>query len=202
MNTLQNLKTAISMALLTTFITGCGGGGGGDSAPSNTTGQTTTQQATPADTTSQTQTTSDSAATSDSNSDAAMPELNYEPEAELLQTTATDSTDLYVEPDFKFRTSDDISLELDGQDVFGESLAGRAIKVYSFSMEVPSVEDELMGNKQLIATLRFNAAGQLQHTLTVPQTTQTMLIRVDGMLETNQVLFKLDSSTSVTHTFN
>ncbi|KZN34850.1 hypothetical protein N480_19855 [Pseudoalteromonas luteoviolacea S2607] len=201
MNTLQNLKTAISMALLTTFITGCGGGGGGDSAPSNTTSQTT-QQATPADTTSQTQTTSESSAAEDANTDAAMPELSYEPEAALLQTAASASTELYVEPDFKFRTSDDISLELDGQDVFGESLAGRAIKVYSFSMEVPSVEDELMGNKQLIATLRFNSAGQLQHTLTVPQTTQTMLIRVDGMLETNQVLFKLDSSTSVTHTFN
>ncbi|KZN49517.1 hypothetical protein N474_04445 [Pseudoalteromonas luteoviolacea CPMOR-2] len=201
MNTLQNLKSAISMALFAGIITGCGGGGGDSSSPSNTS-QTNTQQTQTTSATSQTQTSSETSSTSESSSEGAMPPLSYEPQEELLQSAATASTELYVEPDFKFRTSDDVSLELNGQDVFGESLAGRAIKIYSFSVDVPSVEDEVMGQKQLIATLRFNAAGQLQHTLTVPQTAQTMLIRVDGMLETNQVLFKLDSDEAITHTFN
>ncbi|MCF2856560.1 hypothetical protein L1286_03700 [Pseudoalteromonas sp. SMS1] len=201
MNTLYNLKSALSMALFASVLTGCGGGGG-DSATPSTTSQSNSQQTQTTSATSQTQTTSEASSSNESNTEEAMPPLSYEPQEELLQTTASASTELYVEPDFTFRTSDDVALELSGQDVFGESLAGRAIKIYSFSMDVPSVEDELMGQKQLIATLRFNSAGQLQHTLTVPQTAQTMLIRVDGMLETNQVLFKLDSDEVITHTFN
>ncbi|AOT09446.1 hypothetical protein [Pseudoalteromonas luteoviolacea] len=197
MKTVTNLTTMFSITLLATLMTGCGGGGGGSesSSPAPTVTQTTTQ---PAATTSAV--TSEPQQTEPVQEPTATME-DFMPQSELKESAATDSTDLYVMPDFKFRTSDEVTMEFSGENVFGESLAGRTIKIYSFDVEVPSVEDELMGNKELVATLRFNPSGQLQHTLTLPQTAKTMLVRVDSMLETNQVLFPLDSDETIVHTF-
>ncbi|KID58187.1 hypothetical protein JF50_05710 [Pseudoalteromonas luteoviolacea] len=200
MKTVTNLTAMFSITLLATLMTGCGGGGGSESSsPAPTATQAATQPAaTSSAATSEPQQT-EPAQTPAQEPTAAMED--FMPQSELKESAATDSTDLYVMPDFKFRTSDEVTMEFSGENVFGESLAGRTIKIYSFDVEVPSVEDELMGNRKLVATLRFNPSGQLQHTLTLPQTAKTMLVRVDSMLETNQVLFSLDSDETIVHTF-
>ncbi|KZN65651.1 hypothetical protein N473_11505 [Pseudoalteromonas luteoviolacea CPMOR-1] len=200
MKTVTNLTAMFSITLLATLITGCGGGGGSESSsPAPAATQATTQP-----TATSNAATSEPQQTEPAQTPAQEPAATMEdfmPQAELKESAATDSTDLYVMPDFKFRTSDEVTMEFSGENVFGESLAGRTIKIYSFDVEVPSVEDELMGNRELVATLRFNPSGQLQHTLTLPQTAKTMLVRVDSMLETNQVLFPLDSDETIVHTF-
>ncbi|MDK2594744.1 hypothetical protein [Pseudoalteromonas obscura] len=203
MKTLTNLTAMFSITLLATLMTGCGGGGGGSesSSPAPAATQTNTQPAVSTNTNAAASEPQQTEPTQTPAQETAASMEDFMPQAELKESAATDSTDLYVMPDFKFRTSDEVTMEFSGENVFGESLAGRTIKIYSFDVEVPSVEDELMGNKELVATLRFNPSGQLQHTLTLPQTAKTMLVRVDSMLETNQVLFLLDSDETIVHTF-
>lgn len=125
----------------------------------------------------------------------------YKPDEQLLLSKAQASSQLYVEPEFKFNTANQVTLDLSATNVFGESLANSTINVYAIDNSITSLDDQGLKNKQLLAKTRLNSAGQLTQTLDVPAVTQKILIRVDGMLETNQLIVTLEPGVPITHAF-
>ncbi|KNC68214.1 hypothetical protein [Pseudoalteromonas ardens] len=206
----MNTLTKFSALTLVCFtLSGCGGGGGegGSTGTSTSSSNTATAPAnntsTPASTQttqSQNQTQNDGAATP---VEPTEPAPSYEPDPTLLDSQAETSNDLHVKADFNFSTSKTVTLDLGGQDVLGDSLANKMVKVYAMHEVVESYEDEAMADKALLATARFNSAGQITMTLDIPVNYKTLLISVDGMLQSNHLLTELNmQATTVAHQFN
>ncbi|MCF2908443.1 hypothetical protein L1285_08915 [Pseudoalteromonas sp. DL2-H2.2] len=203
MTTFNQLST-LTLLCLTLCACGGGGGEGGSSGPASTSpasssSSTVTTPAPTANTQPQAQT-DDSAATP---AQPAEPAPNYDPDPARLDSAAETSNDLHVKADFNFSTSKSVTLDLGGQDVFGDSLANKMVKIYALHKVVESYEDQALADKALLATTRFNSAGQLTLTLDVPVNYQTLLISVDGMLQSNHLLSELTmQATTVAHQFN
>ncbi|ALU42959.1 hypothetical protein [Pseudoalteromonas rubra] len=205
----MNTLTKFSALTLVCFtLSGCGGGGGegGSTGTSTSSGNTATA---PANNTSTPASTSTTQSQSQTQNDAATPveatepEPSYEPDPTLLDSQAETSNDLHVKADFNFSTSKTVTLDLGGQDVLGDSLANKMVKVYAMHEVVESYEDEAMADKALLATARFNNAGQITMTLDIPVNYKTLLISVDGMLQSNHLLTELNmQATTVAHQFN
>ncbi|MCG7534532.1 hypothetical protein [Pseudoalteromonas sp. OOF1S-7] len=183
MTTFNQLST---LTLLCLTLCACGGGGeGGSSGPTSTS---------PASSSSSTVTTP---------AQPAEPAPNFDPDPDRLDSAAETSNDLHVKADFNFSTIKSVTLDLGGQDVFGASLANKMVKIYALYDVVESYADQALADKALLATTRFNSAGQLTLTLDVPVNYQTLLISVDGMLQSNHLLSELTmQATTVAHQFN
>ncbi|TMP29304.1 hypothetical protein CWB99_08890 [Pseudoalteromonas rubra] len=200
MNTFTKLFT---LTFVCFTLSACGGGGGGEGGtPSSATSSsnTTSTSASNTNTTVSTDTTSDQ---QDTSVTPAEPAPSYEPDPSLLDSQAETSNDLHVKADFNFSTSKTVTLDLSGQDVLGASLANKMVKVYALHEVVDSYEDQAIADKALLATTRFNSAGQITMTLDVPVNYKTLLISVDGMLQDNHLLSELSmQTTTVAHQFN
>ncbi|MDW7549542.1 hypothetical protein J8Z24_03560 [Pseudoalteromonas sp. SCSIO 43201] len=125
----------------------------------------------------------------------------YEPDPMLLSSTAATSKQLHVKPKFAFKTSSAVTLDLSGNDVFGASLATKTVKVYALKSRVSQYDEQAMMEKSLLATTRFNSAGQLGLNLDVPAHYKTLLISVDGMLENNHLLVPVEKQSTISHQF-
>ncbi|MCO7189168.1 MULTISPECIES: hypothetical protein [unclassified Pseudoalteromonas] len=200
MNTFTKLFT---LTFVCFTLSACGGGGGGEGGtPSSATSSsnTTSTSASNTNTAVSTDTTSDQQDTSVTPAESAP---SYEPDPSLLDSQAETSNDLHVRADFNFSTSKRVTLDLSGQDVLGASLANKMVKVYALHEVVESYEDQAIADKALLATTRFNSAGQITMTLDVPINYKTLLISVDGMLQDNHLLSELSmQTTTVAHQFN
>ncbi|WP_462155295.1 hypothetical protein [Pseudoalteromonas piscicida] len=127
---------------------------------------------------------------------------NFEPDPVLLSSTALTSKHLHVKPEFTFKTSRTVKLDLSGNDVFGASLASKAVKVYALKDQINQYDEQANTQKSLLATTRFDTSGQLGLDLDIPSHFKTLLISVDGMLEENHLIVPIESGVNVTHQFN
>jgi hypothetical protein len=203
MNTLTKLSS-LTFICLTLCACGGGGGEGGTSSSVTSSSNAASTPASNASTKVSADTTSDQQQDTTVTAEASTePAPSYEPDPGLLDSQAETSNDLHVKADFNFSTSKTVTLDLGGQDVLGASLANRMVKVYALHDVVESYEDQAIADKALLATTRFNNAGQITMTLDVPVNYKTLLISVDGMLQNNHLLSELSmQATTVAYQFN
>ncbi|MEE2730640.1 MAG: hypothetical protein VYA55_07430 [Pseudomonadota bacterium] len=176
MKTLPAITLSLSLCLSLPLLVACGGGGGGGGDDGGGNGSSSVNQDnTAADT--------------------------YTPDGSRLLSAANASDDLYVEPVFDFRSSQNIQLYISAVDGDNAPLTYSRISVYLIPGTITEWNDELMDQAELLTRGITNADGLFNRQLDIPDHGQQLLLVLDAMGFENKQLVTIDG-TSLTHQFN
>ena len=126
---------------------------------------------------------------------------NYLPDISKLVTKASQSKDLYVEPDFNFQTFNTYTLELYVNDQDGEPAQGVILRIFSTEDENKLPEEGVASQKSLLAIVRTDQYGGVYQTLEISESVNQILLELSSHSPDNQVLIKLADQEYISHAF-
>ena len=125
----------------------------------------------------------------------------YLPDAQKLNTKASQSKDLYVEPDFNFKTFNTYTLELFVSDQNEQPAQGVILRVFSTNDENIQSEDGVPAQKSLLGIVRTDQYGSVYQTIEISQSVKQVLLELNSQSPDNQVLIKLNDQEFISHSF-
>lgn len=163
-----------AIACASVLVVGCGGGSGGGSAGGATGGNTNTNTST------------GTVSSVSSSSAGVLVSGDFSPDANLLATAATDATQLYVKPEFKFNSIQTVQLVVSAHLVDGTAAANTGVQVFKLSSLDPDVYAEEMVPDNLVYSGWINSQGQLQDAFESGSDSQYFALVVDAIGIQNQ----------------
>lgn len=140
----------IALTSASLLLAACGGGGGAGAPASNTSTATPNQA-----------------------------QQDFTPDASKLLADASDSSELYVESDFRFLGMRTTTLDISAVTDQGETITGARVSVYGLDGEIVEWNDELLDQSALIASGVIDTNGSFERLIELPQRMQTLLIEVN-----------------------
>ena len=126
---------------------------------------------------------------------------SYLPDTEKLVTKASQSKDLYVEPDFNFQTFNTYTLELKVNDQDAQPVQGVMLRIFSTDDENVQSEEGVAAQKSLLGIVRTDQYGSVYQTIEISQAVQQVLLELNSQSPDNQVLIKLTDQEYISHVF-
>ena len=125
----------------------------------------------------------------------------YLPDAQKLATKASRSKDLYVEPDFDFKTFNTYTLELSVTDQDQQPAPSVILRVFSTDDENIQSEDGVPAQKSLLGIVRTDQYGSVYQPIEISQSVKQVLLELNSQSPDNQVLIKLTDQEYISHSF-
>ena len=117
--------------------------------------------------------------------------VDYSPQVEKLDVKASDSTELYVEPDFQFDTYKTVTFDLQVSSYEGEPLTNTILFLSAIEVGVESLDDPRLANKSLIAVMKTDESGSVYKQIEVDQNVANVLIEINAIGTENEVILPL-----------
>ncbi len=153
----------------------CGGGGGSKEAPVIIPEDTTT----------------------DSGDD-----IDYTPDPKKLQNTANTSSELYVEETFNFDSFKSVTFDIRANDSLNKPIIDAMLLVSVIDPEITAYDDPLMQDKSLLTKVFTDTNGQIYITLEMAKSVDKVLLELNALGLTNDVIIALDDTNVITYSFD
>jgi len=152
----------------------CGGGGGSKEAPVIIPEDTTT----------------------DSGDD-----IDYTPDPKKLQNTANTSSELYVEETFNFDSFKSVTFDIRANDSLNKPIIDAMLLVSVIDPEITAYDDPLMQDKSLLTKVFTDTNGQIYITLEMAKSVDKVLLELNALGITNDVIIALDNTKIISYSF-
>jgi hypothetical protein len=121
-----------------------------------------------------------------------------------LSNQAGQSKDLYVEPDFDFRTYKNILLDLSVTDAQGDGVGG--VMLMLFAVDEDSEDDKAsteqsQTKRALISIVRTDSSGRVYKQIEMSNSTQAVQIELNRQTANNTVTMQMQDSVHISHGF-
>ncbi|MCF2950428.1 hypothetical protein L0668_20125 [Paraglaciecola aquimarina] len=126
---------------------------------------------------------------------------NYDADIQKLQNKASKSSDLYVEPEFNFKTYKSITLDIVVTNEFGDPSANVIMRISSLPVGDNIGTDELWAKKSVISLVRTDQFGRVFRQIEVSNSVNSLLLELHQQTANNIVELNLPDSLYVSHTF-
>lgn len=137
------------------------------------------------------------------NADMPLPDpIDYSPEATKLSSTASSSTDLYVEADFNFSSHKVVTFDINVQGIDNSPTTNAMLSISMIDANIVDFDDPKMQDKALITKALSDSNGQIYLTMELPNTVNQVLLELNALGVENDVIIKIDDSGNVVHHFN
>ena len=127
--------------------------------------------------------------------------VNYDPDPELLDSSAENSTELYVDENFNFNTFKLISVDVSATSLDGTPLANTLVFVYSLPSDIEELEQVTPEDKDLLFIAKTNTAGLIMVEKEVNQNLDNFLLVLQQIGMENQAIIKLPEQNLIQHQF-
>lgn len=128
--------------------------------------------------------------------------IDYSPEATKLSSTASSSTDLYVEADFNFSSHKVVTFDINVQGIDNSPTTNAMLSISMIDANIVDFDDPKMQGKALITKALSDSNGQIYLTMELPNTVNQVLLELNALGVENDVIIKIDDSGNVVHHFN
>jgi len=128
--------------------------------------------------------------------------IDYSPEATKLSSTASSSTDLYVEADFNFSSHKVVTFDINVQGIDNSPTTNAMLSISMIDANIVDFDDPKMQDKALITKALSDSNGQIYLTMELPNTVNQVLLELNALGLENDVIIKIDDSGNVVHHFN
>jgi hypothetical protein len=128
--------------------------------------------------------------------------IDYSPEATKLSSTASSSTDLYVEADFNFSSHKVVTFDINVQGIDNSPTTNAMLSISMIDANIVDFDDPKMQDKALITKALSDSNGQIYLTMELPNTVNQVLLELNALGVENDVIIKIDDSGNVVHHFN
>jgi len=153
----------------------CGGGGGSKETPVKIPEDTTT----------------------DSGDD-----IDYTPDPKKLQNTAKTSSELYVEETFNFDSFKSVTFDISASDSLDKPIIGAMLLVSVIDPEITAYDDPLIQDKSLLTKVFTDTNGQIYISLEMANSVDKILLELNALGLTNDVIIELDDTNVITYSFD
>lgn len=198
-------STIVIASLFSVGLTACGGGGGGgDKSIASLSSEPTQTSAVDDITDTETNENIDTETQADILPDTVSPTnlTQYNPDPTLLNSEAKESSELYVDQNFRFEQIKLLTLDISAFSADGSVLSNRLIKIRAVPDGVVSWDDPELTNSELIFLGRTDNVGTLKKSIETTYNLKNVLVEISAIGIENRVLVALDSSDpTLEHTF-
>jgi len=188
MNTLTNQRNKLEKLFivnaLVLVIASCGGGGGG-STESSSTAPTPTPVVTPTPTPVVTPT----------------PAVDYTPSSDKLTSAAQSSSELYVEPSFKFTNFQTVILDIFVTDATSQPRGNLMLSVSAINSEIVDYDDPRLQEKSLLTKRKTGTNGRIYLNLELSNNVKKVLLELNALGVENDVIVSIDENGVIEHHF-
>jgi len=192
MNTLMNqhekLKKLFIANALVLLIASCGGGGGGSSESASaaaTPTPTPTVTSTPTPIVTPTPTVV----------------VDYAPSSDKLSSAAQSSSELYVEPSFKFTNFQTVVIDVYVTDANSNPRENLMLSVSVINSEIVDYDDPRLQDKSLLTKLKTGKNGRVYLDLELPNNVKKVLLELNALGVENDVIASIDEYGVIEHHF-
>lgn len=118
-----------------------------------------------------------------------------------LDNKASRSTQLYVEPEFNFRTYQSILLDLSVVNTQSMPIHQALLSISAIPTEVNELSDERLVKKSLLGSVRTDGFGRVYQTLEISNSVSKVLIELNAQGVNNKVIIDLANTDHISHVF-
>jgi anti-anti-sigma regulatory factor len=126
---------------------------------------------------------------------------NHQPMAGKLDTNASRSKELYVEPEFRFDTFKSMTVDISVVDLNGNPVAGAIALISNIPKDVSDLYDQRLEQKSLIGIVRSDQYGRVYQTLELSSSVTRVLLELNIQSENNKVIIDIDDTQYISHFF-
>lgn len=130
-------------------------------------------------------------------SEASTPSTLFSPEPGRLNSSASESRELYAKNDFDFDQTQNVSLTINSTGVDGQPLGNAKVIVYALNEKFADSQSIGESDRELIASGRTNILGSLEKKLELGPQAKQLLISVAGLGIENKKLLTIRDIVSV-----
>ena len=123
-------------------------------------------------------------------------EIHY-PDENRLETKASRSTQLYVDPAFEFATHKSLTLDISARSDTGEPYRHVMIFVYQVASGIEALDDDRLQQKSLLTILKTDDTGKVFQALEVAQQVDNLLLELRVVGVDNQILANFEYTDTV-----
>jgi len=194
MNTLINQRKKLEKLFIVNamvlVIASCGGGGGG-SSESSSTAPTPTPAVTPTPTPVVTPTPTS----------VVTPAVDYTPSSDKLTSAAQSSSELYVEPSFKFTNFQTVILDIFVTDATSQPRGNLMLSVSAINSEIVDYDDPRLQEKSLLTKRKTGTNGRIYLNLELSNNVKKVLLELNALGVENDVIVSIDENGVIEHHF-
>jgi len=198
MNTLINQRKKLEKLFIVNamvlVIASCGGGGGGGgSSESSSAAPTPTPAVTPTPTPVVTPTPTPVVTPT--------PAVDYTPSSDKLTSAAQSSSELYVEPSFKFTNFQTVILDIFVTDATNQPRENLMLSVSVINSEIVDYDDPRLQEKSLLTKRKTGTNGRIYLNLELPNNVKKVLLELNALGVENDVIVSIDENGVIEHHF-
>jgi len=194
MNTLMNqhekLKKLFIANALVLLIASCGGGGGGGGSS-----ESASAAATPTPTPTVTSTPTPIVTPTPT------VVVDYAPSSDKLSSAAQSSSELYVEPSFKFTNFQTVVIDVYVTDANSNPRENLMLSVSVINSEIVDYDDPRLQDKSLLTKLKTGKNGRVYLDLELPNNVKKVLLELNALGVENDVIASIDEYGVIEHHF-